>query len=109
MIEDARGIAWQEAANAAWTEAVELATEHGTAPIDEYRPPALPDWEELRPAGVKRELLGAFLVDREAELVHSIAAAALSCRIDAIRSGTFYHFGHEVPDDVARCGVCLPA
>ena len=77
--------------------------------------PPLPDFGADAPAHVQREILGAFLVDRDAPgrpVVHRVAGARESCALDGIRSATFFHFWSEVIADPSivddlPCPLCL--
>ena len=77
-------------------------------PDDVYHAPPLPKW--TAPKHVKRELLGRFLEDRDAHLIHDAQAATEACNLDGIRNGTWYHFWSEVPDDAGEPHpACIPA
>lgn len=101
-IEDERGREWQDEMDRRWTAELEA---NPDAPVIE--PPALPDFAELRPAYVTRDVFGGFVVDEDGPIVHRIETATEACRVDAIRAAMFYHFGHEVPETVPRCPECL--
>jgi hypothetical protein len=62
--------------------------------------PELPAWSEQVPAHVTRELLGRFLQDRDAWVVHDVHRATPRCAVDAIHNGTFFHFWSEVVADI---------
>lgn len=88
---------WRAAAAAAWEAAGGDATQ--------FTAPPLPAWE--RPAHVTREVLGHYLEDRDATVVHSVRHATPACDLDGIRNGTFYHFLREVPPTLTRCLHCF--
>lgn len=72
--------------------------------------PRLPDFGARRAPHVRRELLGRYLHDRDANVVHDCYAATETCAIDDIVNGTFIHFGGELaaalPDDTTAC-ACM--
>lgn len=103
-IDDPRGRDWQEKANRSWSEALAAAPDD---PESAYQRVPLPDFAELRPAHVTREVFGAFVVDRDRDVVHRIETARQECRIDAIANATFVHFGHEVDPYVDRHAACF--
>ena len=49
---------------------------------------------------MKREVLGRYLSD--GSVVHDVHNAQPGCKADSLNPATFYHFGHEVPDDLTR-------
>src|SRR3990172_6785939 len=99
VVDDPDGEAWHREARARWSAAEAKDPER---PFMTYQAPALPDWSGKAPAHVSRELLGRFLQDRDARVVHDVYAAKPECLVDAIRNGTFFHFWSEV---VADTGV----
>jgi hypothetical protein len=100
-IHDAVGEAWHAEARARWDSA--------GGDITRYEPVPLPVWSA--PAHVTRELFGRFLLDRDAGVVHDVAAATEACRIDRIANATFVHFKSElaaaVPADARDCADCI--
>lgn len=77
-----------------------------------HEAPPLPDFGAHRPGHARRELLGRYLHDRDANVVHDCYRAVETCVIDEIRNGTFIHFGGELdgalPDDATACD-CMAA
>ena len=103
---DELGKTWQ-------TEADRLFSEEYGGDVARWseRPHPLPDFAALRPAHVTREVFGAFLLDRDLEVLHSVADSAPECELDAIANATFVHFGHEVADvapEATPCSRCFP-
>jgi hypothetical protein len=88
-----------------WFAAAAKAWEAAEGDITRYSGPPLPAWE--RPAHVKREILGHYLEDRDAKVVHSVRHATAACDLDGIKNGTFYHFLREVPPGIPRCPECF--
>ena len=114
-IKDEVGEAWQEPADKAWRAALDKHDGDATAAEAEYSrrrrdatddpetaAPALPPFNEEKHPSVQREVFGRYVEDRAAGVVHDVYNALASCRVDRITNGTFYHFGHEVPDDLER-------
>lgn len=101
-VSDPDGEAWHRKAQA------ELERASNPRARKEYQPVPLPDFAASKAAVVSREVLGRFLEDRDAGIVHDVTSAVESCGIDAIRSGTFYHFASEVPEEIESCPACLP-
>ena len=102
---DPAGEAWQAEASRRWEKAHSRARRAGgdfTA-IEFYDAPALPAF--TGPAHVTRPLLGRYLVDRDAKVVHDTAHALESCGIDGIRNGTFVHFKTELDGALPPDGV----
>lgn len=107
VYDDPAGREWQGKADEAWAVAegrAEQLDDPDQPAIAFYDAPPLPDFNDGKPAHVKRELLGRYLYD--GAVVHDCHSAKPSCKVDAVRNGTFYHFGHEVPDDLQPCPNC---
>ena len=92
--EDRAGLEWQEAAERAWADALEAAGGDAEAALGKWAPPPFPEWD--KPELVRREVLGAYLVDPTAGVVHRVAGARESCRLDSLNPAVFVHFWHEV-------------
>lgn len=107
---DPDGEAWQAEAARRWDQAVDDGDTTGDAAIALFTPPPLPAWTS--PAHVTRDLLGRYLLDRHANVLHDTAHALESCELDAIANATFVHFASELADalpaDVADC-ACMRA
>lgn len=107
--DDPAGQEWQAKADEAWAVAVGKAEQ-----VDDpeqpaaffYDAPPMPDFNKAKPKHVKRDLYGRYLENRETNVVHDCHSAKPSCRLDTIANGTFYHFGHEVPDELQPCPDC---
>lgn len=111
--DDESGETWHREARSVWDQAIADANGDGELALERVEMPALPDFAADAPAHVRREIFGAYVVDRDAPgrpVVHSIADALESCGIDGIRSATFVHFWSEVvstqPDAVAH-SACI--
>lgn len=105
-VDDPDGTRWQRAADAEWARA------NKPRARKPYAAPTLPDFRVKAADHVTRDVLGRFLQDRDTGLVHDVYAATAECDVDAITSGTWYHFWHEVVADPAndvRCPHCLGA
>lgn len=109
--EDPKGVEWQGKASAAWAAAVEKAEKADSAEaILFYEAPPLPGWS--KPKFVQRELLGRYLHDRDANVVHDAENATPECRLDAVDNATFIHFLHELEHnvpDAEPCQHCMAA
>lgn len=99
-IHDPAGEAWHAEAAGRWAAA--------EGDIERYHAPPLPAWSA--PAHVTRELLGRFVHDRDANLLHDLSAATEGCAIDGIRNATFTHFASELGEgapDERDCPHCI--
>lgn len=126
VIEDPRGVEWQEAADSAWAEAEKRARKSGRHPLDHYTgyveregkketkvaglAPSLPDFSEEASPVVKGEVLGRFVFQPDRGLVHDVTKALPACRVgDTPRQ--FIHFAHEVeanvPENAGPCPACM--
>ena len=114
-IKDEVGTDWQRRADAAFAAALERTDGDTTAALAMYSrrrrdatddpetaAPPLPPFDEEKHPSVRREALGRFVEDRDAGLVHDVYKPIPGCRVDRITKATFYHFGHEVPEDLDR-------
>ena len=114
-IRDEVGDQWQAKADAAWALALEQADGDTNAALSTYlrrrrdaddepetAQPPLPPFDEEKHPSVRREAFGRFLEDRDTGVVHDVYHPLKGCAVDRITKGTFYHFGHEVPDDLVR-------
>jgi hypothetical protein len=111
---DPAGAEWQEQAGAAWAEAELRATAAGEdSPLRRFKEPVvegrerkpwqeppLPNFNADKIVHVTRELYGRYIEDRATGMVHDCYMAHPGCKVDGIKNGTFYHFGHEVPEDL---------
>jgi hypothetical protein len=99
-LEDPGGVEWQAETDRRWQAATSLGA---------FVPVPLPAWSA--PWFVAREVLGRFLVDTGAGRLHDVANATEACAIDAIATGQWIHFAHElevnVAADVADCPHCI--
>jgi hypothetical protein len=102
-IHDPEGEAWHAEARSRW--------EAAEGDIERYDAPPLPAF--TAPLHVTRELLGRFLYDRDANVLHDVSRGTEACRIDRIRNGTFVHFLRELPDAMPKgvldCIHCMEA
>lgn len=99
------GLAWQAKLDAAWEAATSEAEWLATRP-------GLPDFNERRSAHVTGPVLGAYCYDPTANVVHRVATATPTCRLDDLDPRVFVHFWHEVQahhPDATTCPDCLPA
>ena len=109
---DPDGAAWQAEASGRWQRATNRGRRTGGdfAAAEFYEAPPLPAF--AAPAHVTRELLGRYLHDRDANVVHDTAHALEACGLDGIANATFVHFAHELdaalPADVVDC-TCMGA
>lgn len=114
-IKDEVGRDWQARADAAWAQAMENADGDSTVALGMYlrkrrdakdepdtAQPALPTFDDEKHPSVRREAFGRFVADRGAGVVHDVYNPGSGCDIDKIEAATFYHFGHEVPEDLTR-------
>ena len=122
-IKDDVGRDWQARADAAWAAALKASDGDAQAALTLFTrrverdasgsprdakedastlEPVLPDFDGMKHPSVARPAFGRFLEDRDAGIVHDVSVFKPTCRVDRIANGTFYHFGHEVPDDLTR-------